>query len=644
MKRIVVVGAGYAGVLTAKKLAKRIKKLKKQNDFELTIIDKHPFHTMLTELHEVAAQRVEEESVKINLDRVFAGRKVNVVTDCISSVDYDSRKIHGEKSDYDYDYMVMATGSKPTYFGTKGAEEHSFTLWSYEDSVKLREHIMHMFREAESELDADKRRELLTFYVVGAGFTGVEMAGELAELIPHLCERFEIDPSEVHINECDLLDRACTVLPEKQSNKVQRRLAKMNVNLMLKTGTQEVGEDYIIYAGAEKKPVTDKTRTVIWTAGIEGSDLAEGSKDLEQKGRGRLVTDAFLRSTTHPEVYIAGDNIFYVPEGEKSPVPQMVENAEASADTIVHNLLSAAAGDGEPEKYKPSFHGVMVSVGGRWGTAHVGFPSFMFGLPSILAMFSKHAVNLLYFIKVLGLNKIFTYLNHEIFSVRDRRAFTGGHFSNASATFFTVPLRMYLGFYWIYEGVNKILDGWFKGPSLTDYFKSADQFYDNIINGVASVSSATGASGGGAGASAGTVLINWRILGGFAHMLLVKGSDVAFQLKFGVMDWFLNTFVMHSTPMQNFMQYFIILSELLIGCALLGGLFTTLAGAYSLVLQFMFITTTGIYLSTWWMIFASIAVMFGAGRVMSLDYYVMPFLKKHWKKVKFVRKWYLYND
>jgi len=211
-----------------------------------------------------------------------------------------------------------------------------------------------------------------------------------------------------------------------------------------------------------------------------------------------------------------------------------------------------------------------------------------------------------------------------------------------------------------------MLQGWLQGPHLTDYFNGANQFFNNILNGLTvtaadaattAVSAATGAVTTGAAdatasatgaaastaASAGSVIINWNILS-LAKVILVNGSQVAFKLQMGPSDWFINTFVMRSSPMQNTMQYVIVLSELLVGLALLGGLFTTAAAAWSLVLQFLFITSTGIYMDTWWMIFAAIAVMFGAGRVFSLDYYVMPFLKERWKKVKIVRKWYLYND
>ena len=99
MKNIVMIGAGYAGVLTAKKLAKRFKK---NDEVNITIIDKNPFHTMLTELHEVAAGRVDEDSIKISLKKVFAGRKVNVVLDTVETVDYQNKKVIGKQNSYQY--------------------------------------------------------------------------------------------------------------------------------------------------------------------------------------------------------------------------------------------------------------------------------------------------------------------------------------------------------------------------------------------------------------------------------------------------------------------------------------------------------------------------------------------------------------
>ena len=160
MKKIVIIGAGYSGILTAKKLAK---KFKKNPDVRISIIDKNPYHTMLTELHEVAAGRVEEKSIRISLKRVFAGRRVDIVHDLVESVDTSKRTVTGKKGRYDYDYLVMAAGSRPAYFDIPGAQENTYPLWSYQDAVRLHEHIVNCFRQASEETDGDRRKKLLTF-------------------------------------------------------------------------------------------------------------------------------------------------------------------------------------------------------------------------------------------------------------------------------------------------------------------------------------------------------------------------------------------------------------------------------------------------------------------------------------------------
>lgn len=672
-KRIVVVGAGYAGILTAKKLAK---KFKKHEDVSVTIIDKNPFHTMLTELHEVAANRVDEDSIKISLKKVFAGRKVDIKLDTVTTIDYDKKTVVGNQETYKYDILVMSAGSKPTFYGVPGAEEYSHQLWSYDDAVELREHIHNMFRKASCEPDATNRKKMLTFYVVGAGFTGVEMVGELAEYVPFLCEKYDIDKSEVTMYNVDGLSRPIPNLPEKLSNKVTRRLEKMGVKLLLNTTVSAIGADYIELKNGDKVDHHEAS-TIIWAAGIQSSDITQASGEkLELNRGGRIQVDTYLRSTKDENVYVVGDNMYYIPEGEERPVPQMVENAEQSAATAANNIFCAITGKGEMKEYKPSFHGVMVCIGGRYGVAHVGLPNHMFSLPSFLAMFAKHFINIVYFIQVLGWNKIFSYIKHEFFTIRNCRSFVGGHFSNRTPSFLLVPLRVWLGAIWLFEGIMKIVEGWFTSPKLTGFFGGADAWYDSILNAAAggasdavtaatgaaaatapvadAVSSATGVVADAANTVAGAighVLINFDFLGIF-RVIFISGkelaestiSDYAFKLDVPFMNWFIEKLILPSDTVQLVMQIFIVVAEILIGLALIGGLFTTPASGASLALQFMFVCSTGLYLSTFWMIFAGIAVLIGAGRTIGLDYYAMPALKKGWKRLPIVRKLYIYND
>ena len=616
-KRIVIVGAGYAGILAAKKLAKKLKK----REVDITIIDKNPFHTMLTELHEVAAGRVDEDSIKISLKKVFAGRKVNVKMDTVTSIDFNHKKVIGNQESYAYDYLVLAAGSKPSFFGVPGAEEFTKKLWSFDDAVILREHIHDMFRAAAREVKAEERKRLLTFYVIGAGFTGVEMVGELAEYVPILCEKYDIGREEVTLVNVDGLSRVIPNLTEKLSAKVARRLEKMGVKIVLNAFVSAVGEDFIDLKQNDK---VDRFScgTVVWAAGIQSADITkDAGSTLELQRGGRIQVDTYLRSVKDESVYVIGDNMYYIAEGEDRPVPQMVENCEQSSHTCAHNITVAITGKGEMEAYKPKFHGVMVSIGGRYAVCHVGLPGHFFSMPSFFAMFAKHFINIIYFIQVLGWNKVFSYVKHEFFTIRNRRSFVGGHFSNRTPSFLLVALRVWLGAVWLFEGVIKIVEGWLKGPKLTQFFGWADAFYEKILNPAAAapvdgasgattaaadaavrvmssvgnsagklihlasdavsgataaaadavagataaadaVAGATGAADAAVGAAqqTGTILLNFDFLGLF-KTIFVSGKDLsssklgdyAFKLDVPLMNWFLDKFVLPYDGVQMFM-------------------------------------------------------------------------------------------
>ena len=619
-RRIVVLGAGYAGLLIAKKLEKKCKAA--HVHAEITIIDKNPFFSLLTELHEVAVRRVDEENIRIDLKKVFAERDVRVVQDTVMSADYENNTLIGEAGSYPYDYLVLATGCKPAFFGVNGAEAHSFTLWSYDDAIRLRAHITEMFRQAYLETDPARKKELLNFYVVGGGFTGVEMVGELAELVPFNCAEFKIDPKLVRVTIVDVLDRLMTFIPEKLSHKAVKRLEKMGVTVSFGTKVVRISENEIELEKGGKS-FTEATQTVIWAAGTEGSDFAQQSEalGLAERSRGRVQTDQYLRSLTHPNVYIAGDNIFYIPEGEKSPVPQMVENCEACAPVIAKNILSQLKGR-EPEvEYKPAFHGAMVCIGGRYGLAYVGMPNKMFSLPSFLAMFTKHFINLILFFQVLGWNKTFSYISSEFLTIRKRRSFVGGHFSNRAPTFFVVPLRIFLGIYFIYNAYVLYALDWLTTTRLRDVFYDVAAQFRPVVFG-----------------------LDFNIFDRVQFSTVVAGGEMTMWLQSSALNWFFQNIVFASNATEIFFQVLVLAFLLLLGLAFMGGLFTTLASVGALFATLVVFMTVGLPFSMWWLPFAAIAMLFTGGKVLSLDYYVMPWLAKRWKKTRLARKWYLYHD
>ncbi len=508
---------------------------------------------------------------------------------------------------------MLGTGSKPTFYNCDGAKEHALTLWSYEDAIRIKSHIIEIMGEASVETDPVRRRNLLTFMVIGSGFTGIEMVGELAEWKTSLCHRFSIDPEEVKIYVVDMVPKVLPTFKDKLINKTVKRLHKLGVEVLTSSNITEVKENFVTIEGKG----TIETHTVIWAAGVEGSDLMGSLDDVEKVGRNRVQTDQYLRAKGQEDVFVVGDNIFYIPEGEDRPVPQMVENAEHSASTVAHNI-EASVKKTELKEYKPAFHGAMVCIGGRYGVAQVGTDKTEFCFSGFIAMFIKHFINMIYFIQVAGFNKVWTYLMHEIFHVEDRRSFVGGYFAKRSPNFWLVPLRMFLGFKWLMEGLAKI------GQVIKDPT-------DIFLIPAAPVADATAAAS------------EWVEEGAEAVTALPVPEFIT-----NMVDWSMD--LMFYTPdggytaLASIFQTGMVIGEIIVGLCLLGGLFSALASIVSIAMGMMIWASGMAPNEMLWYMIAGVATIGGSGSTFGLDYYVLPFLKKQWKRIGFVKKWYLFTD
>ncbi|MGP0587059.1 NAD(P)/FAD-dependent oxidoreductase [Paenibacillus timonensis] len=625
MKKIVVLGGGYGGVVTSKHLAKLFKK---EKDVEIQLIDRNPYHTLLTELHEVAANRAPEDSVKIELKKIFAGQKVDVVLDSIDAIDFNAKELRSEQNTYKYDYLVIGTGCKPTFFGIPGAEEHALTLWSYEDAVRLKEQVRNKFSEAAKIRNVAKRRKMLSFVVVGAGFTGVELVGELAEFRDELCKEFFIDPSEVRLVVADMAPKILPILPDKLIQKAAKRLHKMNVEIITSAKITGVTPTSVQLGEGQEL----EADTIVWTAGVEGSELV-GKLDVKQEGRKRIVTNDKLQSIDHENVYIVGDNIFFIPEGETRPVPQMVENAEQAGPLIAHNIHADI--HGKPKKsYKPGFHGTMVCIGSRYGVANVGLPNKMFMLSGFMAMFSKHLINMYYLFTVAGFAKVWTYMMHEFFHVNNRRSFVGGHFAKRSPNFWLLPLRIFVGYKWLEEGLDKLPKVW-KDPSNiflipaspnADVISAASEAAGEVTKTVDAQAAASAVE------SASTAVTALPVPG------FIKS----------IVGWFMDVFFYTSdggyTALATVFQFFMVFAEIALGVMIIVGLFTAIASAATVALGVMIWSSSMASTEMLWYMTAGVALIGGSGSAFGLDYYVLPWLKKQWKRIPLVRRWYLYTE
>ena len=665
MKKVVVLGGGYAGVLTAKKLAK---KFKKNKDVQITLIDKQSYHTMLTELHEVAAGRVNEESIRMDLKSIFAGRNVNVVLDEIKNIDFEQKVLTSNDATYEYDYLVMGTGCKPTFFGIPGSE-NAHQLWSYTDAVNLREHILNMFRQAALTADKEKRRELLTFVTVGAGFTGVEMAGELGEWKDELCRSFHIDKDEVTLYVVDFAPKVLPMYPDKLVRKAERRLIKLGNELVMNSAVSEIHEDKVVLNKGEK---VINTRTVIWAAGIEGSDIVDQAQ-VEKAGRGRIVTNGHLQAKDYQDVYVVGDNIFYIPEGEERPVPQMVENAEHSAPVVAHNIAVDIKG-GEYKTYKPTFHGSMVCIGSRYGVAQVGMPGMWFNLSGFFAMASKHLINLVYFVQVLGFNKIWSYLMHEFFHTKNNRSMVGGLLSNSAPVFWKFPLRVFVGFMWLQQGLSKLpkIIHDFNNVFLLPQPPKADALGAASGAVTEAVTAASGAITEVVTAASGAVTEAVTAASGavneVANQVASNGGDIFTMLADLIHDfmnwiavlpvpgfvenmvgWSMDAFFYtpdgtQFTQLASLVQGGMIFGEIIFGGMLIIGLFTPVAAIATIAMGCMIWASGMAPTEMLWYLVGGFALIGNSGMVLGLDYYVWPWLREMMKRIPLLRKWYLYVD
>jgi len=519
--RIVILGGGYGGVQAAKLLHR---KLGARPDIEITLIDTKPFQTLMTELHEVACGRVEPESVMITYRKIFGATRVAMVTDRVRTIDFEKRELVSDTAKYGYDYLLIGVGAEPEDFGLPGVRENAFMLWSFDDALALRQHIEEVFREAASERDPQKRSELLTFVVAGAGFTGIEVAGELKDHRRVMCRTYHIEESDVRIIVVEALGWILPNLPSKLQEKARRYLERRGVEIMLRSPILGAEKGKVLLGGNTGIP----TRTFIWTCGIQGREFA-GNLALT-KGRcvnracrfsttqstcgvknctyapgqyvvgkrGRLLVNEYMQSVDYANVYVVGDAAWYL-EGGKV-LPQIVETAVQTAETAAHNI-AAELEHGPMKAFHSNYHGIMVSLGAFSGVAHV----MGISLTGIFAIGIKHLINIVHLFTVAGVNQVWEYLKHEFLDVKNQRSFIGGLAAYRVRGYWPLLLRLWLGFMWVVEATNKMTEGWLdfsSGQSKTGWMFSPGVIQAGVKG--AAFGAATGASeAAGAAATSG---------------------------------------------------------------------------------------------------------------------------------------------
>lgn len=652
-QKIVVVGAGYAGVSATKLLSKKLKKA----DVEITLIDRHSYHTMMTELHEVAGGRVEPTAIQYDLQRLFCRRKnVKLVTDTVTGIDKENKVVRTALGTYPFDHLILGMGGEPNDFGTPGVKEHGFTLWSFEDALRLREHIEATVQKAALEPDANLRKQMLTFVVCGSGFTGIEMVGELIDWKDRLAKDYKLNKDDFTLMVVEALPTILNMLTRNDAAKAERYLAKKNVELVLSSPIIEVDADHIVLKGGRKIP----TNTLIWTAGVKSnSDAADFG--LEAARGNRLVANQYMQAKGYEDknIYIVGDQVYFE-EFEHTPTPQIVQAAEQTAHAAAGSII-ADIKKTDKHPFKSNYQGFMVSIGAKWGVANLFDKIHLSGF---LAIIMKHIVNLKYFFDIRSGYYMFQYLMHEFFHIKDDRNVARGHSSRYGNVLWSVPLRIFYGLVWLVEAGKKIIGNgeilkpstwfgegsWFTGNSVfpwtwgypaadaaattassSDITSGASTLASTVASTVASsadvtsaASAATTASSGASDAAATTVTNAAHFGLSYAYgeqpMVVIEKSP----------NWFtkMMQFIMPNQDVAMFFQKFMTIFEVLLALALIAGLFTWLSSATTIVLVIAFCMSGMFYWVNIWFVPVAFALMNGSGRAVGLDKWVVPFLQR----------------
>ncbi|MBP2099856.1 NAD(P)/FAD-dependent oxidoreductase [Enterococcus rivorum] len=612
-QNIVVVGAGYAGVSATKFLAK---KLKKNSDVEITLIDRHSYHTMMTELHEVAGGRVEPSAIQYDLQRLFSRKKnVNLVTDTVTGIDKDNKVVKTEQGSYPFDQLIIGMGGEPNDFGTPGVKENGFTLWSFDDALKIREHILKTVEKAAIEPDAEVRKAMLTFVVCGSGFTGIEMIGELIDWKDRLAQEFKLDPAEFTLSVVEAMPTILNMLSRNDAAKAERYLEKKNVQLLKNAPIVEVAADHITLKDGSKVP----THTLIWTAGVKAtSDAADFG--LESARGNRLIANEYMQAKGYEDknIYIIGDLVYYE-EFPDTPTPQIVQAAEQTGHTAAANVVASING-GEKHKFKGNYQGFMVSVGSKWGVANLFDKIHLSGF---LAIIMKHIVNLKYFFDIRSGYYMFQYMMHEFFHIKDDRNVTRGHSSRYGNVLWSVPLRIFYGTVWLVESMKKIVGtGDYLKPGT--WFGEGSWFTDKVAFPFPWLQEqvTTGASAAEGATDTATQTAHFGL--SYAY------GEQPMQVFEKMPKWFESVmkFMMPNQDVALFMQKFMTIVEVLIALALIAGLFTWLSSAATIGLTIAFCLSGMFYWVNIWFIFVAFALMNGSGRAVGLDRWVIPWIQR----------------
>ncbi|HLB76814.1 MAG TPA: NAD(P)/FAD-dependent oxidoreductase [Candidatus Dormibacteraeota bacterium] len=415
---VVIVGAGFAGLRLARGLSRA--------PVDVTILDRHNYHTFVPLLYQVATAGLEPEEIAQPIRHILRGvPNARFRLNTVIGVDLGRRAVITDAGEVRYDYLVLAAGSTTNYFGQDLAQVTS-ALRDLDDAERLRDQVLGTFEAASAEEDAARCRQLMTLIVVGGGPTGVELAGALAELQRHVLPHDypDLDLSSARILLLEATDRILPGMPKALQGKAQAKLSELGVEIRFGAPVADADADGVTLRGGERIAAG----AVVWVAGMLAPPLADVVPTPKGVG-GRLVVEKTLQLPDRRGVYAIGD-MAHVGGLNTQPHPMLAPVAIQQANLVAESILRSLAGK-RPKRFIYRDRGTMVTIGRNAAVAHI-FRLRLSGFIAWLIWLTVHLVWLIGFRNrmLVLVNWAWNYLTYDRGVRLIRRASSRQHVSN----------------------------------------------------------------------------------------------------------------------------------------------------------------------------------------------------------------------
>jgi NADH dehydrogenase len=378
MDKILVLGAGYAGMMTATRLEKLSE--------PFTLINKNPYHYFTTLLHEAAGGRGEPMNYTVPIREVLRKPSSKVAEDEVVAIDRERKVVRGKNGTYEYDWLVIALGWVPEYFGIPGMAENSLVLTNIETATKIRQHIEDQFRAYKE--DGDERH--LRIVIGGGGLTGIELLGELVDWVPELCVKYGIDRSKVDLVNIEAMSTILPTVSKPLQEVAAKTLTERGAKLRTNTKLVKVEPGVVHLEGGE----TVEAGTIVWTGGVRANPiLQEAGFTVDRRGRAKV--NEYLQSVDDPHIFIGGDSAWAEEDGK--PLPPTAQIAAQMGRVIADNLTSLMHGQAM-RPFKANLKGTLASLGREVGVGDV----FNVKVKGAVASMAKEATKIKYLYELGG--------------------------------------------------------------------------------------------------------------------------------------------------------------------------------------------------------------------------------------------------